>query len=301
MKTRCGFIAVVGLPNAGKSTFVNAVVGTKVSIVSRKPQTTRGPLRGIALWKNAQFIFVDTPGIFDGSRKFDKAMSSSAYMATGDADCVVIIIDALFFRKDPEQHYKYFKSILSKSPHTVLVLNKIDRVTDKKELLPLVKQLQEHLHPDAIFMASALKKKNLEDVLEYLEKQIPEGPWLYPQDQSSDQSENFLASEITRQHLIDRLGDEIPFQIHVTPTKWEECINGDVKVWHTIHVARPAHKKIIVGAGGSKLKAVGIHARKEISLLLGRKVHLFLEVKVNPKWVDDPYTFESFGLEYQGK
>lgn len=297
MNTKCGFVAVIGLPNAGKSTFVNAAVGAKVSIVTRKPQTTRGPLRGIAICDETQIVFVDTPGIFDGKRKFDKAMSASAFGATKDADWIVMMIDVNHYIKNASEYEKLMAFAQAKSSQTLVVLNKVDRIANKATLLPITQDLERLLNPKAIFMISALKMKYVQDVLKHLANVMPEGPWLYPEDQISDKSERFMAAEITRRHLIDRLGDELPFQLTVVTVSWEE-LPRSAKVYQTVLVSRETHKRMVIGKGGERIKEVGIHAREEISGLLGRKVHLFLDVKVDPKWADNPQAYADYGLDF---
>lgn len=300
MIKKCGFVAVLGLPNAGKSTFVNAAVGSAVSIVSRKPQTTRGPLRGIAMEGDTQIIFVDTPGIFKPKRKFDKAMSSSAFESTIDADCIVVMIDTLHYVHNSSDYQQIFQKLLAKSSRVVIVLNKIDRVANKAMLLPLTEELEKFLNPQAIFMISALKKKYVQDVVGHLKTFMPEGPWLYPEDQISDKSERFMASEITRKHLINRVGDELPFQLNVITESWQQQKSG-IRISQIVIVARDTHKRMIIGKGGEKIKEVGINAREELTRFLGCPVHLFLDVKVDPKWAENPQYFNDYGLEFTNK
>lgn len=297
MTTKCGFVAVIGLPNAGKSTFVNAAVGARVSIVTRKPQTTRGPLRGIAIVDETQIVFVDTPGIFDGKRKFDQAMSASAFGATRDADWIVMMIDVNHYIKHASDYEKLLAFAQTKSSQVLVVLNKVDRIPSKAALLPITEEIEKMVSPKAIFMISALKRKYVEDVLKHLAGLMPESPWHYPEDQISDKSERFMAAEITRRHLIDRLGDELPFQLTVVTVSWQEMTQA-AKVYQTVLVARETHKRMVIGKGGERIKEVGIHARQEIEALLGRKVHLFLDVKVDPKWADNPQAYADYGLEF---
>ncbi|HTV33470.1 MAG TPA: GTPase Era [Methylocella sp.] len=293
--TACGFVALIGAPNAGKSTLINRLVGTKVSIVSRKVQTTRGTVRGIALEGPAQIIFVDTPGIFAPKRRLDRAMVGAAWSSAGDADIIALLVDA---QKGVDSETE---TILAKLPQLsatkILILNKIDRIEPEK-LLTLAANLNHRLAFAQTFMISALRGHGVEKVRKELSTLMPKGPWLYPDDQISDMPLRLLAAEITREKIFERLHDELPYASTVETELWKEQADGAVRIEQTIYVMREAHKKIVIGEGGRTIKAIGIAARKEIEEAVEQKAHLFLFVKVRENWGDDPQRYQEMGLEF---
>ena len=293
--TRCGFVAVVGVPNAGKSTLVNALVGSKVSIVSRKVQTTRTLVRGIATEGDTQIIFVDTPGIFAPKRRLDKAMVRSAWSGASDADVVVLIVDA---RRGIDAEVEAILARLADLPlPKVLALNKIDLI-ERPALLQLAETLNSRLAFGETFMISALNGDGLGKVRERLATMMKPGPWLYPEDQISDAPLRSLAAEITREKILERLHDELPYQITVETEQWKDMADGSARIEQTIYVTRESHKKIVIGEKGQMLKSIGTAARKEIAEAAETKVHLFLFVKVREKWTDDPERYREMGLEF---
>ncbi len=293
--TRCGFVALIGAPNAGKSTLINRVVGTKVSIVSRKVQTTRALVRGIALDGAAQIIFVDTPGIFAPKRRLDRAMVATAWNGAGDADVAALLVDA---RKGEDEETAAIIDGLGRiRGPKVLILNKIDTV-ESELLLERAQTLNRSGLFSETFMISALKGHGVRRVVERLSGMMPPGPWLYPEDQVSDAPIRSLAAEITREKLFERLHDELPYQSTVETESWKEQPNGSVRVEQTIFVTRDGHKKIVIGEGGRTIKAIGSAARKEITEAAEQTVHLFLFVKVRANWGDDPERYRMMGLDY---
>ena len=292
---RCGFVALIGAPNAGKSTLINALVGAKVAIVSRKVQTTRALVRGIALEGQTQIIFVDTPGIFAPKRRLDRAMVTAAWGGAGDADAIALLVDAGRHIDDE------LEAILAKLPEIrkpkFLVLNKIDTV-QKETLLELAAKLNEKLQFDATFMISALKEHGVDMLRTKLAELMPKGPWLYPEDQVSDAPLRSLAAEITREKIFERLHDELPYQITVETEQWKEMPDGSARIEQTIYVTRDGQKKIVIGEQGRMLKSIGTAARKEIMEAAETKVHLFLFVKVRENWADDPERYREMGLEF---
>jgi len=293
--TRCGFVALIGAPNAGKSTLINKAVGTKVSIVSRKVQTTRALVRGIALNGAAQIIFVDTPGIFAPKRRLDRAMVSTAWSGAGDADVAALLVDAR--KGEDEETLAIIEGLGKMKGPKVLILNKIDTIEAEK-LLELSAQLNKTgLFADT-FMISALKGHGVRRVVERLSDMMPSGPWLYPEDQVSDAPIRALAAEITREKLFERLHDELPYQSTVETELWKEQPNGSVRVEQTIFVTRDGHKKIVIGEGGRTIKSIGSAARKEIMEIAEQTVHLFLFVKVRANWGDDPERYRMMGLDF---
>ncbi len=293
--TRCGFVALIGAPNAGKSTLINQAVGTKVSIVSRKVQTTRALVRGIALSGPAQVIFVDTPGIFAPKRRLDRAMVATAWGGAGDADVVALLVDA---RKglDDETAAILEGLAASKAPK-VLVLNKIDTV-ESESLLALTETLNARgLFADT-FMVSALRGHGVPKLVAHLATLMAPGPWLYPEDQVMDAPLRSLAAEITREKLFERLHDELPYQSTVETELWRDQKDGSARVEQTIYVTREGHKKIVIGEGGRTIKSIGSAARKEIAEAAEHPVHLFLFVKVRPDWGDDPERYRMMGLTF---
>jgi GTP-binding protein Era len=293
--TRCGFVAVVGVPNAGKSTLVNALVGSKVSIVSRKVQTTRTLVRGIATEGDTQIIFVDTPGIFAPKRRLDTAMVRSAWSGAADADVVVLIVDA---RRGIDAEVEAILARLADLPlPKVLALNKID-LMERPALLQLAETLNARLAFADTFMISALNGDGLGKVREKLAAMMKPGPWLYPEDQISDAPLRSLAAEITREKILERLHDELPYQITVETEQWKDMADGSARIEQTIYVTRDSHKKIVIGEKGQMLKSIGTAARREIAEAAETKVHLFLFVKVREKWTDDPERYREMGLEF---
>jgi len=294
-ETRCGFVALIGAPNAGKSTLLNQVVGSKVSIVSRKVQTTRALVRGIALDGVSQIIFVDTPGIFAPKRRLDRAMVSSAWDGAGDADVTALLVDA---RKGVDGEVDAILDKLADLKRTkALVLNKIDTV-EPPRLLELADGLNRRVAFEETFMISALKGHGVGLFKNHLARRMPQGPWLYPEDQISDAPLRSLAAEITREKIFERLHDELPYQSMVTTEQWKDQPDGSARIEQTIYVMRDGHKKIVIGEGGRTIKAIGSAARKEIAAAAEQKVHLFLFVKVRENWADDPERYRDMGLNF---
>jgi GTPase len=292
---RCGFVALIGAPNAGKSTLLNALVGVKVTIVSRKVQTTRALIRGIALEGKAQLIFVDTPGIFAPKRRLDRAMVTTAWSGAHDADLVGVLIDA---RKGLDEEAEAILAKLAdvRQPK-ILILNKIDLVA-KEMLLMLAKAANDKIAFEATFMISAFKGDGVADLKKWLAERVPQGPWLYPPEQMSDAPLRQLAAEITREKLFERLHQELPYHSTVETEVWKELRKGDVRIEQTIYVERESQRKIVLGKAGQTIKAIGEAARKEIAELVEAKVHLFLFVKVREGWGEDPERYRAMGLEF---
>jgi len=294
-ETRCGFVALIGAPNAGKSTLINALVESKVSIVSHKVQTTRVPVRGIAIDGASQLIFIDTPGIFAPKRRLDRAMVTSAWSGAHDADLTGLLIDA---RKGLDAENEAIVTKLPDVPgRKFLLLNKVD-VVAKPDLLALATALNGRAKFEATFMISALTGDGVADVRTWLAAQVPAGPWHYPEDQISDAPMRQLAAEITREKLFHRLHQELPYQSTVETELWKEMKDGSVRIEQTIYVERDSQKKIVIGKGGQTLKAIGADARREISSIVEGPVHLFLFVKVREGWGDDPERYREMGLEF---
>jgi GTP-binding protein Era len=293
--TKAGFVALIGAPNAGKSTLLNALVGSKVSIVSRKVQTTRALVRGIAIEGDAQIVFVDTPGIFKPKRRLDRAMVTSAWGGAGDADVVSFLLDA---RRglDDEAH-----AILERLPDfkkpVVLILNKIDLI-ERSKLLDMAAALNEKVAFSQTFMISALTGSGIERLRKELAAQMPRGPWLYPEDQISDAPLRILAAEITREKIYDRLHEELPYQSTVETDQWQQRPDGSVRIEQTVFVERDSQRKIVLGKGGQTIKAIGQSARREIAEIAEAPVHLFIFVKVRENWSDDPERYREMGLEF---
>jgi GTP-binding protein Era len=294
-ETRSGFVALLGAPNAGKSTLVNRLVGAKISIVSHKVQTTRAIVRGIAIRDRTQIVFVDTPGIFKPRRRLDRAMVTTAWGNAKDADIILFIVDSeRGLVGDAETILEGLKDI--RQPK-ILVLNKIDQVKREK-LLELAAAANAVTPFDQTFMISALGGSGCDDVMAYLAGSLPHGPWYYPEDQISDLPMRQLAAEITREKLYLRLHQELPYSSHVETERWEEKKDGSVRIEQVIYVERDSQKKIVLGKGGETVKAIGQAARKEIADILEQKVHLFLFVKVRENWGDDPERYREIGLEF---
>jgi GTPase len=293
--TRCGFVALIGAPNVGKSTLVNALVGSKVTIVSRKVQTTRALIRGIAIENHAQLILVDTPGIFLPKRRLDRAMVSTAWSGAHDADLVCVLLDA---KSGIDEEADAILNKLSSVSHPkILVLNKIDLVPREK-LLALAKAANDRLPFEQTFMVSALTGDGVDDLRRTLATLVPPGPFHYPEDQMSDAPMRHLAAEITREKIFRQLHQELPYQSTVETDSWTERKDKSVRIEQTIFVERESQRKIVLGKGGSAIKSIGADARKEIAEILGQKVHLFLFVKVRENWGEDPDRYREMGLEF---
>ncbi len=295
LQTKSGFVALIGAPNAGKSTLVNQLVGTKVSIVTHKVQTTRALIRGIVVHDNAQIVLVDTPGIFSPRRRLDRAMVSTAWNGAKDADIVMVIIDA---QAGINEEVEAILETLPKiNQEKILVLNKVD-VIARPTLLELTAKLNEQAHFTRTFMVSALNGSGCRDLLAYLCKELPNGPWYYPEDEISDMPMRQLAAEITREKLYLRLHNELPYASTVETETWEERPDGSVKINQVIYVERDGQKKIVLGAKGETIKAIGQAARKELMEILEQNVHLFLFVKVRDNWGNDPERYREMGLDF---
>ncbi|CAN7173661.1 GTPase Era [Pararhizobium sp. LjRoot255] len=293
--TRSGFVALIGATNAGKSTLLNRLVGAKVSIVSHKVQTTRAIVRGITIHKQAQIVFMDTPGIFKPRRRLDRAMVTTAWGGARDADAIMMLIDSeRGLKGDAETILEGLKEV---EQPKMLVLNKIDQVS-REDLLKLATAANEYVDFERTFMISALTGSGCDDVLDYLAMKLPEGPWYYPEDQISDLPMRQLAAEITREKLFLRLHQELPYSSHVETEKWEERKDGSVRIEQVIYVERDSQKKIALGKNGEAIKAISMASRKELSEILEQPVHLFLFVKVRENWGDDPERFREMGLEF---
>jgi len=290
-----GFVALIGAPNVGKSTLLNALVGAKVSIVTPKVQTTRTLVRGIAVEGPSQLIFVDTPGIFSPRRRLDRAMVGSAWASTQDADLVALVIDAKKGIKDDDE--AILGGLGDIRPAKALVLNKVDLV-DKSALLTLTQQLNERAAFAATFMISARTGDGVADLKSWFAAHVPAGPWLYPEDQISDAPLRQLAAEITREKLYLRLHQELPYQSTVETEVWKELRDGSVRIEQTIYVERESQRKIVLGKGGQAIKAIGAAARADIAKAAEQPVHLFLHVKVREGWGDDPERYREMGLEF---
>ena len=293
--SRCGLVAVLGAPNAGKSTLVNALVGQKVAIVSPKAQTTRARLMGIALEGDAQILLVDTPGIFNPARRLDRAMVKAAWEGADDADRVVLVIDAA--AKTGGKVEQVIAGVEARREPKVLVLNKVD-LANKAELLALAQRLTERLAPEAVFFISASTGDGVADVKAHLAAAMPEGPWHFPEDQLTDATDRMVAAELTREQLYLQLHQELPYASAVETEQWEERPDGSAAIHQQILVERDSQKAIVVGKGGSRLKAIGSAARAAIAEHLGRRVHLYLHVKVAPKWGDDRGLYDDIGLDW---
>ena len=293
--TRAGFVAVIGAPNAGKSTLVNALVGQKVAIVSPKAQTTRARLMGIAIEGQTQILLVDTPGIFEPRRRLDRAMVAAAWTGAHDADIILLVIDAAARVKADVE--RIIASLSERSGPLYLALNKIDLV-NKGDLLALAADLTARLNPDKVFMISAAQGDGVADVKAALVAVMPEGPWLYPEDEVSDATDRMIAAELTREQVVNQLYQELPYATAIETETWADRPDGSTEIRQQILVERDSQKAIVIGKGGKRLKAIGAAAREEIAKHLGRPVHLFLHVKVNPKWDEDRGLYREIGLEW---
>jgi GTP-binding protein Era len=292
---RCGIVAVLGAPNAGKSTLVNALVGQKVAIVSPKAQTTRARLMGIALEGDAQLMLVDTPGIFAPSRRLDRAMVRAAWEGAEDADRVVLVVDSAV--KLGAKAEQVIAGLSGRDEPIVLVLNKVD-LADKGQLLVLAQSLAERLKPERIFMLSATTGDGIPELKAHLAEAMPEGRWHFPDDQLTDVTDRMIAAELTREQLYLQLHAELPYAAAVVTEQWEERPDGSAAIHQQILIERDSQKGIVLGKGGARLKAIGQAAREAIAQHLGRKVHLFLHVKVAPRWSEDRGLYEDIGLDW---
>lgn len=293
--TRCGFVALIGAPNVGKSTLVNALVGAKVTIVSRKVQTTRALIRGIVIENNAQIILVDTPGIFLPKRRLDRAMVSTAWSGAHDADLVCVLLDAK--AGIDEEAEAILAKAASVKHEKILVINKVDLV-QREKLLALAQAANERMAFAKTFMIAAISGDGVDDLRHTLAEIVPPGPFLYPEDQMSDAPMRQLAAEITREKIFRKLHQELPYQSTVETDKWEERKDKSVRIEQTIFVERESQRKIVLGAGGATIKSIGADSRKELAEILGVPVHLFLFVKVRENWGDDPDRYREMGLEF---
>ena len=296
MTTRAGFVALIGEPNAGKSTLTNLMVGAKVSIVTHKVQTTRARIRGVALEGDSQIVFVDTPGLFRPRRRLDRAMVAAAWGGAADADIVVLMVEA------HRGVTPGVEAILERLPELgagriALAINKIDRV-ERKVLLGLTEDLNQRFNFAQTFMISAEKGYGVEDLRRWLAESLPEGPWLYPEDQIADLPMRMLAAEMTREKLTLRLHQELPYQLTVETEGWEDRPDGSVRIDQMVYVARDGHKGIVLGKKGETIKAIGTLAREELERFLDRKVHLFVQVKVRPNWLDEKERYSEMGLDF---
>ena len=293
--SKAGFVAVIGAPNAGKSTLVNGLVGQKVAIVSPKAQTTRARLMGIAIEGEAQILLVDTPGIFAPRRRLDRAMVAAAWTGAQDADLILLVIDAA---AGVNAEVEAIIASLEQREHPLfLALNKIDLVK-KEALLALSAGLTAPLSPDKVFMISAAQGDGVSDLKQALAASMPEGPWLYPDDEVSDATDRMIAAELTREQIVNQLHQELPYATAIETETWEDRPDGSTAIRQQILVERDSQKAIVIGKGGRRLKAIGAAAREEIAQHLGRPVHLFLHVKVNPRWDEDRGLYREIGLEW---
>ena len=296
--THCGFIALIGEPNAGKSTLLNAMVGAKVSIVTHKVQTTRARIRGVAMEGDAQLVFVDTPGLFRPRRRLDRAMITAAWTGAADADIVVLLVEAHRGITDGVRAILEGLDVKAKGRRVALAINKIDRVK-ADALLSLSSDLNALHEFDATFMISAEKGHGVADMKKWLAGELPEGPFLYPEDQIADLPMRMLAAEITREKLTLRLHQELPYQLTVETENWDERKDGSVRVDQVIYVMRDGHKGIALGPKGETIKAISKAAREELGAFLGQTVHLFLQIKVRPKWLDEAERYSEMGLDFK--
>lgn len=293
---RCGFVAVVGAPNAGKSTLVNSLVGAKVSIVTHKVQTTRTRVRGIGISGNSQIIFVDTPGIFTAKRRLERAMVQAAWAGVEDADVVLVIHDASR-KKISDEARMVIEGLADRPCELVLVLNKIDLVK-RERLLSLAAELSESAEFSRVFMISAHSGDGIDDLMEFLAARMPLGPWHFPEDQLSDTTLRLMASEVTREKLFLNLHQELPYALTVETENWQEFNDGSVRIEQTVYVAREQHKAMCLGKGGKSIRAVREAAQRELQETLGQAVHLFIFVKVRENWINDPERYRILGLEF---
>ncbi|MEC9313041.1 MAG: GTPase Era [Pseudomonadota bacterium] len=298
MTTRAGFIALIGEPNAGKSTLLNRMVGAKVSIVTHKVQTTRARIRGVAMEGDSQLVFVDTPGLFKPRRRLDRAMVAAAWGGAADADVVVLLVEAHRGVTEGVERILEGLADIGKGRTVALAINKIDKV-QAEELLALTKKLNDAYEFSETFLISAERGHGVEDLRHWLAEQVPEGPWLYPEDQIADLPMRMIAAEMTREKLTLRLHQELPYQLTVETENWEERKDGSAKIDQIIYVVRDGHKGIVLGKRGETIKAVSQAARAELEEFLDRKVHLFLQVKVRPNWLEESERYSEMGLDFK--
>lgn len=299
MTEKCGFVALIGEPNAGKSTLMNRMVGSKIAIVTHKVQTTRARLRGIALRGETQIVFVDTPGLFRTKRKLDRAMVAAAWSGAADADVVVLLVEAhRGITKGVEMILEGLEKRSNPKQVVGLAINKIDMVKSEV-LLALTKELNERFPFAETFLISAEKGHGVEALASWLAETLPEGPWLYPEDQIADAPMRMIAAEVTREKLMLRLHQELPYQLTVETEHWTERKDGSVRIDQIIYVARAGHKGIALGPKGATIKAVSMAARKELTEMLGREVHLFLQIKVRPNWENEAERYSEMGLDFK--
>ncbi|RKF14689.1 GTPase Era [Roseovarius spongiae] len=298
MTTRAGFIALIGEPNAGKSTLLNRMVGAKVSIVTHKVQTTRARIRGVAIEGDAQLVFVDTPGLFQPRRRLDRAMVAAAWGGAADADVVVLLVEAHRGATEGVKRILDGLGEVARGRPVALAINKIDRVKSEA-LLALTKELNDRFPFVETFMISAEKGHGVDALRAWLAQTLPEGPWLYPEDQIADLPMRMIAAEITREKLTLRLHQELPYQLTVETENWEERKDGSARIDQIVYVMRDGHKGIVLGKGGETAKAVSKAAREELEEFLGRRVHLFLQVKVRPNWLDEAERYTEMGLDFR--
>ena len=298
MTQRAGFVALIGEPNAGKSTLTNYMVGAKVSIVTHKVQTTRARIRGVALEGDSQIVFVDTPGLFQPKRRLDRAMVAAAWGGAADADIIVLLVEAHRGVTDGVKRILERLEEIGTGRPIALAINKIDRV-QAEDLLALTKDLNERFTFVETFMISAEKGHGVADLRKWLADRMPEGPWLYPEDQIADLPLRMIAAEMTREKLTLRLHQELPYQLTVETESWEERKDGSARVEQIIYVARDGHKGIVLGKKGETIKAVSQSSRAELEEFLGRKIHLFLQVKVRPNWLEEKERYSEMGLDFR--
>jgi GTP-binding protein Era len=294
-QSRAGFVAVIGAPNAGKSTLVNALVGQKVAIVSPKAQTTRSRLMGIAIEADTQILLIDTPGIFEPRRRLDRAMVAAAWTGAQDADLILLVIDAA--ARMSAEFDRIIGSLVERQHPLFLALNKIDLIK-KEALLALASGLTRQLDPDKVFMISAANGDGVGELKQALRAGMPEGPWLYPEDELSDGTDRMIAAELTREQIVNQLRQELPYSTAVETETWNDLADGSTEIRQQILVERDSQKAIVIGKGGRRLKEIGAAARQEIAQHLGRPVHLFLHVKVNPRWDEDRGLYREIGLDW---
>ena len=298
MTTRAGFVALIGEPNAGKSTLLNRMVGAKVSIVTHKVQTTRARIRGVAMEGDSQIVFVDTPGLFQPRRRLDRAMVAAAWGGAADADMIVLLVEAHRGVTEGVERIIEGLSDIGKGRQVALAINKIDKV-EAPALLALTKDLNDRYAFAETFMISAERGHGVEALRLWLAKALPEGPWLYPEDQIADLPMRMIAAEMTREKLTLRLHQELPYQLTVETENWEERDDGSARIDQVVYVVRDGHKGIVLGKGGETIKAVSKAAREELEEFLGRRVHLFLQVKVRPNWLEEAERYSEMGLDFK--
>lgn len=294
--TRCGYVALIGAPNAGKSTLLNRLVGCRLAIVTPKAQTTRTRLLGIAIEGATQIIYVDTPGIFAPRRRLDRAMVAAAWSGAEDADETLLLVDA--FRGIDDDTRRILDRLAERGRKSILALNKIDRIR-REGLLALAGELSREAPFDPVFMISALTGDGVEDLTRYVAANLPPGPWLFPEDQLSTAPERLIAAEMTREQVFLQLHDELPYASTVETESWQDRPDGSVRIEQVIYVQRPGQRAIVLGEGGQRIKAIGARARADLERMLERRVHLFLFVKVREHWGEDPERFAALGLDYE--